>query len=374
MQLFPESAYIEIDAASNAYLVYSGVSLKHRAVILTEMDSMPRSDTNFASFFRTLMDKGRAVYRVTVEGQQGETRKGTSVLVEGPIAFITTGIKDLDSQAQSRMLTLNIDDDPARVKSVSKMQARRRSGDVQPVDTSRLGSLQKYLEISGPYVVVVPFWDTVIDLMPQMFFTSVRQNRDSEHLLAFIESFAVLYQAQRRRDDRNRIVAEIDDYQRAAGLLDRLFRSVSADGVTEADRDAYEAVRRLQLAHPEGVNNAMVAEELGRSRSTISPRMKRLNEKGLVKNRSTKPHEYQWNIASPLPAESGLPSADKVREIFTTEGVGNPTNTRTTPLPAPAGMFGSSPPYPQAPSLTGTDTSPASPPSRRAIPDKSGTQ
>ena len=347
MQLFPESAYIEIDAASNAYLVYSGETLTHRAVILTEMDSMPRSDTNFASFFRTLMDKGRAVYRVTVEGQQGETRKGTSVLVEGPIAFITTGIKDLDSQAQSRMLTLNIDDDPERVKLVSKMQARRRSGDVKPVDTARMRSLQRYLELCGPFTVVVPFWDTVIDLMPQTFFTSVRQNRDSEHLLACIETFAILYHVQRRRDDRGRIVAGIDDYEKASALLDSLFRSVSADGVTEADRDAYEAVQRLQMSHPEGVSNAMLAEELRRSRSTISTRMKRLNEKGLVKNSSIKKHEYQWSIASDLPDESGLPAAESVRNKYGDRDVGNTTNIRTTSIPQAAGVFDSSPPYPR---------------------------
>jgi hypothetical protein len=284
---------------------------------------------------------------VTVEGQQGETRKGTSVLVEGPIAFITTGIKDLDSQAQSRMLTLNIDDDPERVKLVSKMQARRRSGDVKPVDTARMRSLQRYLELCGPFTVVVPFWDTVIDLMPQTFFTSVRQNRDSEHLLACIETFAILYHVQRRRDDRDRIVAGIDDYERAAALLDSLFRSVSADGVTEADRDAYEAVQRLQMSHPEGVSNAMLAEELRRSRSTISTRMKRLNEKGLVKNSSIKKHEYQWSIASDLPDESGLPTAESVRDKYADRDVGNTTNIRTTSIPKTAGVFDSSPPYPR---------------------------
>jgi hypothetical protein len=84
LQLFPETAYLEIDAATPAYLVYSGEQVKHRVVIMTEMDSMPRSDTNFASFLRTLIDKGRAVYRSTLEGQRGETRKGTSILVEGP--------------------------------------------------------------------------------------------------------------------------------------------------------------------------------------------------------------------------------------------------------------------------------------------------
>ena len=331
LRMFPETAYLEIDAASGAYLIYSGEVLKHRAVILTEMDSMARSDTNFASFLRTLIDKGHATYRVTVDGKQGESRKGTSVFVKGPIAFITTGIRDLESQAHSRMLTQPIDEDPNRVKEVAKMQGRRRSGDVELTDVSCFQSLQRYFELIATRIVVVPFWDAVVNLMPAALFNNVRQNRDADQLLAFIESFALLYQEQRSTDFRNRIVADIEDYRRAANLLDPLFKLASADGVTDADREAYDAVQELQAASPGGVSNAVLAAGLGRARSTISSRVARMQRKGLLKDLSQKKHEHLWIVDSPLPESSGLPSAERVQQALTEASVGKGTNTRTLP-------------------------------------------
>jgi hypothetical protein len=350
LPLFPESSYLEIDAASGAYLIYSGEVLKHRAVILTEMDSMARGDTNFASFLRTLIDKGKATYRVTVEGQQGETRQGKSVFVEGPIAFITTGIRDLESQAHSRMLTQPIDEDPNRVKKVAKMQAKRRSGDIEQFNASKYQALQRYFELNSPVTIVVPFWDTVVDEMPRAMFNAVRQTRDADQLLAYIESFALLYQFQRKRDVRNRVVASIDDYRRAAALLEPLFQLASADGVTDSDREAYAAIERLQVASPGGITGAMLADELGRARSTISSRVTRMQRKGLLKDLSQKKHEHLWIAAAPLPESSGLPSAERVQQALAEGSVGNPTNIRTLSAkwPAPTDVFEASPPYPPA--------------------------
>jgi hypothetical protein len=357
LDLFPPSSFLEIDAASGAYLIYSGENLVHRALILTEMDSLPRGDTNFASFQRSLIDKGRAVYRVTVEGQPGESRKGQSVLVEGPVAFITTGIRDLESQAHSRMLTQPIDDDPDRVRAVTKIQAKRRSGDIEKVDVTRFQDLQRYLELSSVETVVVPFWDTVVDLMPDALFRNVRQNRDADQLLAFIESFALLYQDQRIRDPRGRVVATLDDYRRAVALLEPLFRLASSDGVTSADREAYDAVQRLQVNHPSGVSNLQIAEELGRARSTISSRVSRLQKKDLLKDLSQKKYEHFWIVSGSLPDSFGLPPADLVIDAMCEASVANSTNTRTenSSSPAETHVFEDSPPYPVRPEFSETD-------------------
>ena len=142
---------------------------------------------------------------------------------------------------------------------------------------------------------------------------AVRMRRDVRQLLTCIQTVALLHQVQRERTAEGWIVATIDDYAIAHGLLSAVFDTVAAEGVTPAIRATVDAVQE-----DEEVSAAVLATRLNLAKSTVSWRVQRALKGGwLVNNETRRGAAMKLSRGVPLPEEaSALPSPDTLRQAF----------------------------------------------------------
>ena len=203
------------------------------------------------------------------------------------------------------------------------------------LDLEPFFALQRYLELTAPHAVEIPFAEVLAELVPP---TAVRMRRDFRQLLTCIQTIALLHREQRPRTPDGAVVAAIADYTETRALLASVFDTSAAEGLTPAIRETVEAV-----APGEEISATELSGRLSLSKSTVSWRTRRALRAGwLVNLESRKGHEARFMRGAPLPEDqSVLPSTEQVREMFecsnATEGESYP------PPPSPGDGCGQPP-------------------------------
>ena len=199
---FPDSAFYALTAMSDRALAYSEEPVKHRMLVIYEAAGI---EGDWASLLvRTLLSEGRIRYE-TVE-KVGDEIKGRMIEREGPTGLITTTTRiKLHPENETRLLSLVATDTPEQTSNVLLALADEEE---RHVDVSEWHDLQRWLEL-GQREVTIPFGQQLAKLIPPK---AVRLRRDFAALLALIRAHALLHQASRRHDERERIVATIEDY------------------------------------------------------------------------------------------------------------------------------------------------------------------
>ena len=308
--LMPPEAYYLVKAASSRTLVYNDEDFEHRVVIFGEADSIPE-DGPAASAIRNLAADSVMEYEV-VERDEQTGKWGTRKIVKlGPTGLMTTSTRSLREQMGTRLLEVSLSDDATQTYHIMRAHA----ASVMPrltteIDLEPFRALQRWLALAGERRVAVPFADALIEMLPR---NAVRMRRDVRQLLTCVQAVALLHQAQRDRTPEGWIVADIEDYTTAHGLLSAVFDTVAAEGVTPAIRATVEAVR-----DDEEVSEAELVARLSLAKSTVSWRVRRALKGGwLVNNETRRGAAAKLARGAPLPEEaSALPRPDALREAF----------------------------------------------------------
>jgi hypothetical protein len=147
-----------------------------------------------------------------------------------------------------------------------------------------------------------------------------------------IQASAFLHQRQRQRADDGRIIASIEDYGVARGLLGAVFDAITADGLTPAIRETVFAV-----SDGEELTEAELGRRLGLAKSTISYRVGRAVKGGWLVNRET--HERRpKRLARGQPLPQDAPALPEPAEL---ERFDSSNEVRAgTPVPPPPTCIG----------------------------------
>jgi len=132
--------------------------------------------------------------------------------------------------------------------------------------------------------VWIPFAEPLAELVEALH---VRQRRDFKLLLNAIRSIAIIHQAHRERDYKDRIIAEYRDYEMACDLLNDLLSEGIGAAISEATRETVAAVKALtEDAAPEKehVPSKAVAEHLNLDPSAASRRINKALSDGYLVN------------------------------------------------------------------------------------------
>jgi hypothetical protein len=241
LQVHPDSAAYVLSAMSERALAYSQEPLSHRFLVLEEAAGLDRKFTTY--LLRSLLSEGRVRYE-TVE-KTSEGLQPRLIEREGPTGFIsTTTAHELDPETETRALTLNVKEDSAHLRHTLKAIAARRYRDTEPTVDECLIAVLCWIELAGVKEVRIEFATWLADRLPVESAAS-RLARDFDGLLALIEASAVLFQRQRERDDRGRIIANVADYRNAVFAIGKAFESATADAVTERQREVFEAAKSI---------------------------------------------------------------------------------------------------------------------------------
>jgi hypothetical protein len=154
----------------------------------------------------------------------------------GPSVLITTAVKKLGDQLDSRLFTLDVPDDEEHVRQALRTQANIEMAGC-PGPTRALIDFQAYLQSLAPWDVVVSFAGELAEELGKNIF-STRIQRDYQRLLSMVKAVTILRHRHRQRDPAGRLVAAIDDY----GLVRDLVGDMYQASATEASETVRAAV------------------------------------------------------------------------------------------------------------------------------------
>jgi hypothetical protein len=306
LPFFPEDAYYLVGAASPRALIFNDADFQHRIVVFQEADSIPE-DGPAASALRSIMSDFKMLYEIVEKGKDGvhHTRR---IEKPGPTGLITTSVRSLGPQASTRALEVSISDSPELTRQIMHAKAAARNRVRPSPDYTPWVALQKWLALAGERRVSIPFGHALADIIPP---SAVRMRRDFDRLLSVIEAIALLRQFQRERDQQERIVATLEDYQTARWLLEDIFSASVNDGLTPAVRETVQTVEELLKISGPTVSESQLVKQLGLAKSTIHYRVRRAIHGGWLVNASTqRGAPAQLMLGTPLPDDNPLPSVE----------------------------------------------------------------
>jgi Domain of unknown function (DUF3854) len=313
LRLLPPEAYHRIDAGSPKVLIHDPASLKHRVVVFGESDSLPAGEDNpAASAVRNLLQDGRLHYSVVEQHRETGEFVVREIDKPGPSVLLTTAVRSLGSQLDSRLFRVEVPDTFDQVRAALTAQARvELHGASEPPED--LVAYQAVLQMAAPWDVAVPFAEILaceIKRSP----IAARVLRDFARLLSLIKTVTVL-RHPRRQTEGGRLVAALDDYVCVHEFVADVYIS-SASGAGTAVRETVEAVAHLLHDDPSRQATAvLVAEKLGIHKSNAGSRIRRALAGGWLINSAERGRPYRLTIGEPLPPDAGLPSPARLIEL-----------------------------------------------------------
>jgi hypothetical protein len=277
LRFFPEDAYHALTAMSERTLAYSEEPIKHRFLVVYEAAGM---SGEFATYLvRSLLSEGRVRYETVEKTPQG--LKARVIEREGPTGLIvTTTAIGLHPENETRLLSLTVADTQEQTRDVLVAIAREKD---EGVEFGSWHALQEWL--GSPAAcrrVTIPYAEALAGLVPPV---AVRLRRDFGAVLNLIRTHAILHQANRERDEEDRIVATLEDYEAVRDLTEDLISDGIDATVPATVREAVAAVGRLREdAEGDPISLAAVARELDLDKSAASRRVRRAVDAGYLKN------------------------------------------------------------------------------------------
>jgi hypothetical protein len=333
-RFFPSAATYSLTGMSERALVYTDADLTHRTLIISEATAIQRDGIG-AAILRSIAWEGRLIYEVvesTPEGMQPRR-----IEKPGPTGLVTTSVKGIEAELETRLLTLTVPDDQAATRTILRATAERANGRrPEEPDLRPWHEAQRWLIEHGVHDVTIPFAKTLGECYPA---DQVRSRRDFTQLLTLIQACAVLHQRQRERDDSGRIVASEADYRSVYDLAEPVFGAASAQGVTAGVRAVVVAVETL-TKDGEGVTVSahQIGTELNLGKASVSRRVNVALRGGfLVNDETIKGKPSRLRLGDPLPTDRrALPAPETVFPA-------TPRNSGTVEHP---------PEFPQSPAKT----------------------
>jgi hypothetical protein len=231
LSLFPDESIVLLTTASPMALAYMGgedpLWLSHKIVFIAEAVSIAEREGEvnpLATMLRVILSEGKLVHQVVI------TRKhGTPITVDvrklGPIvAMLTTARDNLDDELRTRVVSFKADESADQTIKVVKRTFSESANSVSEEMRVKWISHQLWLELDAPYEVAIPFLDCIGEGFENAHkedsAIALRARRDATALKSAIGASAILHKAQRKLDDKGRIIATLDDYRIAHEVVE----------------------------------------------------------------------------------------------------------------------------------------------------------
>jgi hypothetical protein len=311
-RLLPPEACVVVEAGSPRVLIYDTSDLRFKALVFSEADSLPAGEDNpAASAVRSLLQENKLAYKVTIRDPETGEFKVKTIEKEGPTVLVTTSVRPLGGQLGTRLFTLALPEDPARIREILTALGVQEEDGPPPDPDPALLAFQGYLQRLAPWDVKVPFAAALARLVSKSA-AAPRVLRDFQRLLALIKAAAVLRHRHRQRDASGRLLAELADYEMVFSLMADVYRE-SVTGLTEAIKRVVEAVGRLDKGL--GVSYAEVARETGLWREQVKRAAERAVKAGWLidlRDPRQKGAPACLRLGEPLPEIEGLPTPEQL--------------------------------------------------------------
>lgn len=321
--LFPPDAVYTMTAMSERALIYLDEPLSHRTIILYEAAALREGrekaeDNQTAYIVRSLLSEGQIEYPVVVRQDDG-TLRTEKIIVPGPTNLITSTTSiSLHPENETRMISLASNDSKEQTRAVL-ISASDDDEPPRPPDVDDWLEYQRWLA-SANRKVTIPYARCIAAQIPP---DAVRLRRDWNTVRALIRAHAMMHQLNRATDDRERVIATMDDYMAVRSLVGDLVAEGIGATVPATVRQTVETVRRIVAEQakqsraggylgdwdgpPQGATVAAVAAQLGIERSSATRRLATAREKGyLVSAAEGRGKASRYTVGEPMPGETAV--------------------------------------------------------------------
>ncbi len=314
LRLLPGEGFHVIDAGSPRLLIYDDADIQHKAVIFSEADSLPASEDNpAASAVRNLLQDHHLHYGVTVRDANTGEYTIKEIDKPGPSVLLTTAVRELSGQLGSRVFTLAVPEDGARIQDALAVQAEIEVNGAIEVAPATV-AFQAYLQRLAPIDVVVPFAREIAAAVGKVGATRVL--RDYARLLSLVKAVAILRHRHRGRNADGRLVADLADYATVFELVGPMYEA-TLTGATEQIREVVAAVAGLRQDGRPKVSYSAVAAVIGLHPEQVKRLARQAIRRGWLTNEeSRKSQPADLNIGDPLPSRVGLPTLGELAAAF----------------------------------------------------------
>jgi hypothetical protein len=232
----PESVVPAVGGSPRALAYVGGVeevdALKHKVIYIPEAAAIADKhgvESEFTTMLRVLISERRLVYQ-TVRTQKDQPPVTVTVTKNGPIAVVITSARaNIEEEMMTRLMVVDADESGEQTRAIVANALTDRHRAVTTDEVERWVDFQRWLEFGSPYEVAIPFLDAIFKAHGDGADLPLRYRRDIANFLTAINASAIIHSAQRERDAKGRIVADIRDYMRP-----RMLRSIATWGASTA--------------------------------------------------------------------------------------------------------------------------------------------
>lgn len=208
----------------------------NRLLCLEDIDGLSE-EAEFA--FRELQSNGELNSATSIKLENGQITSGQKT-VKGPIASLACTTRgEIYEDNMSRVFLIAVDESTEQTSRIIDYQNCVAAGAINREDEERNKLfIQRFISILQPYRVINPFAGK-IQLPPEAH----KIRRLNDLFQSFVKMVTILNQYQRKRDERNRLITEIEDIETAVAVM---FESIvlKVDELDGSLRQFYEQLKR----------------------------------------------------------------------------------------------------------------------------------
>jgi DNA primase len=136
---------------------------------------------------------------------------------------LTTTIQDkLEKQLDDRILSAHPDTSSGQTRKIIMRTAASAAGAQRFADEMTVEAWRHFHDSLMPASVIIPYASKIAEFLPEGNLP-VSARRAFDRVIAVIKTITLLYQAQRRRDEYGRLIAEVPDYAMAIQFIEEIF-------------------------------------------------------------------------------------------------------------------------------------------------------
>lgn len=207
----------------------------NRLLCLEDIDGLSE-EAEFA--FRELQSNGELNSATSIKLENGQITSGQKT-VRGPIASIAcTTHGEIYEDNLSRVFLIAVDESTEQTKRIIEYQNKKAAGLTDGrKETEIKHFIQNFVRLLQPYEVINPFANQI-----QLPEEAHKIRRLNDLFQSFVKMITVLNQYQRKKDERNRLITEIDDIETAVAVM---FESIvlKVDELDGSLRQFYEQLK-----------------------------------------------------------------------------------------------------------------------------------
>jgi hypothetical protein len=302
----PEEDVIRVSSGSPLSLVYYGDgdenALKHKIVYVAEAAILAERngvESVLTIMLRLLISEGRIDHQVVVTRPNAPAAT-VHIRRNGPVVvLITSARNNIEEELLTRLMTSDADESQEQTENVVEAALTGEDGEDKETLKAEIDQwvdYQRWIALDAPYDVSIPYRRAIWRALRAQRQAArhrgekpkfkLRIRRDIQGFLTAIRTCAILHKAQREKDDKERIIATLDDYQHAHEAFDPGLASLYKVASPVTTIAVVRSIEEMGATSTKAVKVTVTAlmEKLGISgRGTANDRLRDAEDRGYIK-------------------------------------------------------------------------------------------